>query len=341
MERRLVRIVILLFALVFVLLAFGWVGFVLSEGMSAGHAFGATINILSTVGLGEYPAKSTAGLIVVVLLQVGALGIVAIAVAAMAQAMVAGALKQYLGRFRMDERINKLTDHFIIVGYSLTGESLVRDLIAEGQRFVVIERNPDVITKLEEKGYLFVEGDAANEAVLKKAGIERAKGLFAVLSTDSDNLMIVLSAKGLNPNMKVVSKSTREDYAERFRRAGADAAISPQEWASRRMIQSVLRPNLLNLLSNLLDPAISHASLDEVEVPQGSPISGKTLGESGIRRVSEIVVLGIARSDGELIASPGPDSVIQGGDILIGFGKQGNFKVLADFVKGTTQAPKG
>ena len=341
MERRLVWIVILLFVLVLVLLSFGWVGFVLSEGMSTGHAFSATINILSTVGLGEYPAKSTAGLVVVVILQVGALGLVAIAVAAMAQAMVAGALKQYLGRFRMDERINKLSDHFIIVGFSLTGESLVRDLMAEGQRFVIIERNPDVITKLEEKGYLFVEGDAVNEAVLKKAGIERAKGLFAVLSADSDNLMVVLSAKGLNPNMKVVSKSTREDYAERFRRAGADAAISPQEWASRRMIQSVLRPNLLNLLSNLLDPAISHASLDEVEVPQGSPVSGKTLGESGIRRVSEIVILGIARSGGELIASPGPDSVIQSGDILIGFGKQGNFKILADFVKGTIQAPKG
>ena len=311
--------------LVLALLAVGWVGFMVTAHMPAGQAFSATVNILSTVGLGSFPATSTAGQVLIVILQIGAVSIVAVAVATMSQAWLLGSLRQYLGRYRMDERINSLSGHFIIVGYSLTGESLVRDLTAERQRFVVIERDPEVITRLEERGLLYVEGDATDEAVLGRAGIERARGLFAVLSADSDNLMVVLSARGLNEKLPIVSRSTREDYLVRFKRAGADTAISPQEWASRRMIQAVLRPNLLGLLSSLLDPSISDACLDEIRVPAVSFVIGKTLAESGIRRASDIVILGVVRADGKLEASPKPETVILEGDVLIGYGRMENF----------------
>ena len=140
--------------------------------------------------------------------------------------------------------------------------------------------------------------------------------------------MVVLSARGLNEKIAIVSKATREDYLLRFRRAGANAAISPQEWASRRMIQSVLRPNLLQLLSRLLDPAVVEASLDEIEVPKGSHVVGKKLAESGLRESTGIVILGIMRTNGEMEHAPGPSTVIREGDILIGFGKHENFRIL-------------
>jgi len=322
----------ILASLVLSLVAVGWIGFMLL-GMSAGDAAEATINILSTCGLGGAPFQTGAGSVLIVFLQAGSIAIVAVAIASLSQVMLLGTIRKYMGRFRMDDRINKLSNHSIIAGYSLTGMSLAQDLIAEDQTFVVVERDPEKILKLEEKGLLYVEGDATEEDVLRKAGIERARALFAVLSHDSDNLMVVLSARGLNDKLTIVSRSTREDYLQRFIRAGANAAMSPQEWASRRMIQAVLRPHLLKLLSSLLDPTVAHAYLDEVNVPQTSPMVGKTLAESGIRKASGIVILGIARKSGDVVSSPGPETPIQAEDVLIGYGQRANFASLANYVR--------
>ena len=338
MERRAIRILIVLILLVLILVAGGWIGFMLTENLPSAESLAATINILSSVGLGESPADTRAGRILIGVLQFGSISIVTVAVATLTQVVFAGTLRQYMGRYRMDERINKLSNHFIIVGYSLTGAALARDLIAENQPFLVIERDPETITMLEEKGLLYVEGDATNEVVLRKAGIDRARALFAVLSADSDNIMVVLSARGLNENLKVISRATREEYIARFLRAGADAAMSPQEWASRRMVQAVLRPHLLELLSSLLDPTVSHAYLDEARVPDGSPVAGKTLADSGIRRTSGIVILGIARREGECVSAPGPDTLVQEGDVLLGYGRREDFAKLGAFLGGIDPA---
>lgn len=333
MERRTIKIFVTLVLLVIFLITVGWIGFMLL-GVPSYDAFTATINILSSVGLGSPPADSNIAWGLISLLQVGSLGIITVTLALLSQLIIQGAMKQYMGRRRMDARINNLDNHSIIVGYSLTGAALAKDLRAEGQSFVVIENNPEMVTKLEEMGILYVEGNGLDEEILKKAGIERAKALFAVLSADSDNLMVVLSAKGLNDKIKVVSRVTREDYIARFYRAGVDSAISPQEWASRRMVQAVLRPNLLSLLSSLLDPSFEHAYLDEVNVTQGSPLIGKTLAESEIRHTSGIVVLGVATPDGVCNSAVGPETILQEGDVLIGYGQRKNFRKLVDLVKG-------
>ncbi len=328
------KILLILAVLVVVLLAIGWIGFMVFDHVPPGEALAATINILSQVGLGAPPTESQAGKIIIGILQAGSVVIVALALGALSQVLLLGTFRQFMGRYRMDERISKLNNHSIIAGYSLTGAALAKDLIAEGEQFVVIERDPETITLLDEMNMLYLEGDATDEEVLKKAGIERAKALFAVLSNDSDNLMVVLSARGLSDTIKIVSRCTREEYTRRFLRAGADAAMSPQEWASRRMVQAVLRPHLLEFLSSLLDPTVAHAYLDEVKVPEGSPVVGKTLADSGIRKASGIAVLGIARSSGECLAVVGADTVIEKGDVLLGYGRRSDFASLAKFVGG-------
>ncbi|MCX6646039.1 MAG: NAD-binding protein [bacterium] len=333
MERRTIKIFVTLVLLVIILISGGWIGFMLLDVPSF-KALTATINILSGGGLGSPPIDTNPAWGLISLLQIGSLGIVTITLALLSQLIIQGAMKHYMGRKRMDDRINHLNSHSIIVGYSLTGASLARDLKAEGETFVVVENNPDKITKLGEMGILYVEGNALDEETLKKAGIERARAVFAVLSTDSDNLMLVLSARGFNEKIKVVSKVTREDFVARFYRAGADSAISPQEWASRRMVQAVLRPNLLSLLSSLLDPSIEHAYLEEVKVVPGSPIIGKTIGESGIRPSTEIVILGVATPDGVCNSAVGPGTVLNEGDVLIGYGQRKNFKKLVNLVNG-------
>ncbi|HEX9745290.1 MAG TPA: NAD-binding protein, partial [bacterium] len=296
-------------------------------------AFSRTVNILSNVGLGDYPATNTASTILVIILEIGSVGIVAMAIATLSEVLIRGAIKQYLGRYRMDERINKLTEHFIVVGYSLTGETLVQDLQAEQVPFVVVEQDPEKISLLEAMGILFVEGDGTDEKVLETAGIARARGLFATLSSDSDNLMVVLSASGMNRELQIVSKVTREDFVARFQRAGADVAISPQEWASKRMINSILRPHLLSLLHVLLDPTHDQVFFDESRVPFKSPLVGKSLAESGIRENSGIAIIGIARMDGEMVTSPSGETELMKGDVLIGYGVKQNFNKLHQFLK--------
>lgn len=334
MERRTIKIFIILVLLVLILVSVGWLGFILL-GVESNDALTSTINILSSVGLGSPPAFENTDIErgLISLLQIGSVGIVTVTLALLSQLIIQGAMRQYMGRKRMDERINKLSNHSIIVGYSLTGAALTRDLKAEGEIFVVIENDAEMIIKLDEMGILFVEGNALDEDILRKAGIERAKAVYAVLSADSDNLMVVLSVRGFSEKIKVVSRVTREDYIDRFYRAGADTAISPQEWASRRMVQSVLRPNLLNLLSSLLDPSVEHAYLDEVLVPVGSSVANKTMAASGIRQATGIVVLGVATPDGACDSAVGPDKVINEGDVLIGYGERHDFKKLIDYLK--------
>jgi voltage-gated potassium channel len=333
MERRTIKIFVTLVLLVIILISGGWIGFMLLDVPSF-KALTSTINILSGGGLGNPPIDTSTSWGLISVLQIGALGIITITLALLSQLIIQGAMKHYMGRKRMDDRIKHLNSHSIIVGYSLTGASLTRDLKAEAESFVVIENNPDKITKLDEMGILYVEGNALDEEILIKAGIERAKAIFAVLSADSDNLMVVLSARGFGKHIKVVSRVTREDFIARFYRAGADAVISPQEWASRRMVQAVLRPNLLVLLSTLLDPAIDQACLDEVIIVPGSPVIGKTIGESGIRPKTEIVVLGVANLDGACNSAVGPETVLNEGDVLIGYGQRQNFKKLVNLVNG-------
>ncbi|MFH1676453.1 MAG: TrkA family potassium uptake protein [bacterium] len=334
MERHVIRIVFLLVSLAIALTTIGWVGFIVTDGLSAGEALSQTINILSSVGLGNPNVKTTAGKVLIGFLQLGAIGIVTVAVAALSQAVLLGTFKQYLGRYRMDDRIKKLNNHFIIAGYSLTGQSIASDLANENQQFVIIEKNHDIITGLEEKGLLYVEGDATDEEVLKKACVERCRALFAVLSSDSDNLMLVLSARGLNEKIKIVSRMTREEFRVRFLRAGADSVMSPQEWASLRMVQSVLRPHLLELLSRILDPAVSNAYIDEAVVTPDCPFLGKSLANSGIRQATGIVILGIKKNNGELLASPGPEEKINEGDVLLGFGQRESFVKLKSILGG-------
>jgi voltage-gated potassium channel len=331
MERRVVKLLTILLLLTGALVTLGWIGFMLL-GIASPKALSSTINIISSVGLGSPPVESTMGWGLIGILQFGSIGIVTVTVALLSQVIIQGALKQYMGRKRMDERIKHLSNHSIIVGYSLTGAALVRDLKAEGQEFVVIESDPEKITQLGEMGILFVEGNGLDDETLRNAGIERARAVFAVLSADSDNLMVVLSARGFNEKMNIVSRVTREDYIDRFHRAGVDAAISPQEWASRRMVQSVLRPHLLGLLSSLLDPSVDHAYLDEVRVPPKSSVINTTLAELGIRQATGIVILGIAAPDGSCNSAVGPDTVLSEGDVLLGYGQRQDFAKLSEFL---------
>ncbi len=307
--------------------------FSIVEGLSLPDAVALTVSTLSTVGWADTANLSAASKIVCTVLSFGAIIFVVGFIATFSQLFLMGAIQEFLGRRKMDERIRNLKGHYIICGFGLTGRQIAKDLSYEDQRFLVIDTDTESIQFAREMGYLYLEGDATDEDNLKKSEISKAIGLFSVLSEDADNLLVVLSARGLNESLRIVSRVTSDDMRERFRRAGANNVVSYIDWASRNMLNAMLKPNTLEVLTLFLDAAISDTHLEEIEIPKESKIVGKSLLESGIRQQTGIVVLGyFCPEQCKVITNPPSDIVFRGGDVIVGLGTREAFKKLKSYI---------
>lgn len=321
---------ILVIALLSVL---GTIFFMVVESMSLTDAVALTISTLSTVGWADTAKLSTASKMACTILSFGAIIFVVGFIATFSQLLLMGAIQEFLGRRKMDERIRNMKGHYIICGFGLTGQRIAKDLSYEDKHFLVIDTDPESVQLARELGHAFIEGDATNEVTLKKAEISKAVGLFSVLNEDADNLLVVLSAKGLNENITIVSRVTSDDMRERFRRAGANSVVSYIDWASRNMINAMLKPNTLEVLTLLLDATVSETHLEEIRIPKDSRLVGKNLQESGIRHETGIYIVGyFCPSDCKVITNPSPEVVLQGDDVIVGIGTREAFKKLHRYV---------
>ena len=229
----------------------------------------------------------------------------------------------------MDERIHLLKGHYMICGYGLTGRQIAKDIAYEDNSFLIIEKSPRACELAREQGHLYIEGDATDEEVLKKAGITKAVGLFTVLNEDADNLLVVLSARMLNEDLTIVSRVTSEEMRERFKKAGANSVVSYIDWASRNMLSAMIRPSTLEMLTLLLDATVSETHLEEIKIPEGSHLIGKTIQQSGIRHEMGIYIIGYFCTSGcRVITNPPPETMFKEGDIIVGLGTRDSFKKL-------------
>jgi len=229
----------------------------------------------------------------------------------------------------MDERIHLLKGHYMICGYGLTGRQIAKDIAYEDKSFLIIEKSPRACELAREQGHLYIEGDATDEEVLKKAGITKAVGLFTVLNEDADNLLVVLSARMLNEDLTIVSRVTSEEMRERFKKAGANSVVSYIDWASRNMLSAMIRPSTLEMLTLLLDATVSETHLEEIKIPEGSHLIGKTIQQSGIRHEMGIYIIGYFCTSGcRVITNPPPETMFKEGDIIVGLGTRDSFKKL-------------
>jgi len=228
----------------------------------------------------------------------------------------------------MEKRIGSLTDHYLVCGFGRIGEVVCRELASKPVPFVVIEQQEERVRKAEEAQHLVLHGDASDEKILLAAGVMRAKGLFAALPTDADNVFVTLTAKELNPSVFVVARADSERSERTLAHAGADKVISPYAMGGHRMAQAALRPAVVDIIELATHYQSLELQLEEIGVPPHSPCEGVTLRDSGLREQLGVIVVAIKRASGKMVFNPPADERIEAGDRLVALGEAMRLKEL-------------
>ena len=316
------RIAIALAALTLI----GMAGFHYIEGWSWFDGFYMVVTSFSTIGYQEVHPLSHAGREFNVALILCGVSLVFLGIGSLTQALLEFSLRSFFGRRRMEREIDRLTDHYVICGAGRVGRSAARELARKPVPFVIVEANETKAAKFPHD-WLTLIGDATQEQTLRQAHIERARGLVAATTTDATNLYIVLTARSLNPRLKIIARASEEDAEKHLLKAGADSVVSPYHFAGQRIAQSFLRPHVVSFL----DTATTHLGMDleigEIQVGTNSEFAGKTVGSSRIRQERGVIILAIKRGQG-MHFNPSPDDLIEPGDYLIAMGQAGQLRQL-------------
>jgi len=312
----------------------GTLGYMVIEGWDLLDSFFMTVITLSTVGYGEVHSLSTAGKLLSIIIIVSGVGAVGFAVGAAGNIMLEDRIRAALGRRSM-KTIGKLKDHYIICGFGRMGRIICEELAEKGIPFVVLESSEQVLDELERQGYLFLKANATNDEELIEAGIERAAGLVSVVTEDTQNVFIVLTARGLNPGLNIVARSAAEESIKKLVRAGANKVISPYYLGGHRIAQAIMRPTVLDFLENILQNREMDLRIEEENVSPESSLVGKSLADSGLRKDFNIIILAIKSVTGTMAFNPSFDTEIKAGDTLVILGSTSDFDRLDKVVKGT------
>ena len=311
-----------IFTLALMLLtASGTVGFHFIEHWSWFDSLYMVIITLSTIGYQEVHPLTHAGRVFNIALITAGVSLVFLMIGALTQALLEFELVRVFGKRRMEREVANLKGHYIICGAGRVGHSVALELARKPCPFVIIESEEKSAADLDPK-WLALVGDAASEKTLRDAGIERAAGLVAATTTDATNIYIVLTARGLNPRLKIIARASEERAEKHLKTAGADTVISPYAAAGHRIAQSFLRPHLLDFLDIASDRSGTFQMLiEEIRIPPQSTLANSTVGSSGIHHKFGIMILAIRHADGATRFNPDAREPIQAGDCLIAMGE--------------------
>jgi len=284
-----------------------------------------TLTTVTTIGYGEVHPLDDAGRIFNMTVIVGGVGTMLYTFGIFGELLVGGELASYARRHRMERRVELLDDHYIVCGYGRMGTGVAEEFTQNGTPFVVVENNAEPLGRLRGSQVLFVEGDASSDEALLEAGILRAKGLVSAVDSDERNVFITLTARALNPALFIVARSSYQDSAEKLRRAGANQVVSPYVMGAHRMAALAIRPVAVDLLDTVLQGENIDLVIEELLVPAGSRLLGKTLAESGLRSAGASV-LAVRRRSGELRVNPADGQVLESDDLLVAIGTRAQMK---------------
>jgi voltage-gated potassium channel len=322
---------ITIFAMMAGLLAAGTVGFHCIEGWAWSDAFYATVVTLSTVGYGDFTPHTALG-------KWFTTGLIGVGICSFSYALleltaivVAGHLNRLFRQRKVDQMIKKVSNHYIVCGAGKTGRHVVDELVKNKVPFVVIERSADRLEAPELRNHPHIFGDATDDAVLERAGIRKAKALAATLETDEANLFLILTARNLNPGLRVVTKVVNDPARSKLMRAGADAVVAPNAIGGLRLASEMLRPNVVSFLDIMLRHSEGYR-FEEATVDKSSAAAGKTLQQLDLYHHFGIQPVAIREGGKTFHYNPSPKHVVKAGDTLVVIAEPAKLAKLRKYV---------
>ena len=315
-------------ALLAIVIAAGTIGYVVIEGWTAWDAFYMTIISVSTVGYREVHDLSRAGQVFTSVLLIMGVGTAFYAFTLVAAGIIDARVHPRVQERRRARMIDRLTDHFILCGAGRIGLIIAEEFRRQHIPFVVIDRDPDAVHAVIERGDLAVEADASREGILEQLRIDTARGLIGALGSDAENVYAILTARGLKPDLFIIARADSEDAKRKLLRAGADRVISPYQIGAVQMAQTALRPAVVDFVELATSSENLELAMEQVSIAEGSGLAARSILEANLRQRFGVIVVGILRGDGHMEFNPPPDAVMQTGDQLVVLGRPDQLRGL-------------
>jgi voltage-gated potassium channel len=305
-----------------VVISGGTLGYMLVEGWNLSDSFYMTIITVTTTGYEEVHPLTAQGQIFTLVLVVLSFATVIYIGGTGIQILIESKIFK---RLKMQKKIDDLQNHYIVCGFGRIGSHICKELKQANVPFVVIDSNPGSFDRFEESGYLFNGADATRDSTLRSVGVEKAKGLVAVLSSDAENVFTTLSAKSLNPNIFVVARAIEFDTESKLIKAGADRVVKPYELGGVRMAEILLRPGVMDFIDVVATDKKIDLEIEEITVKQGSSMHKKTLAELPLRSELNIIIVALQNEEkGIFIYNPKSKTIVDEGNKLIAIGETAN-----------------
>ena len=327
--RKLYRHLLFVATLYGLLLILGSGGYILIEGWPWTDSVYMTVITISTVGFGEIRPLSPIGRVYTGGLIVLGVSTTAYAISTLADVIVAGEFRSLIWRRRMQNRIDKMTGHFIVCGYGRVGEQVVNELLSNNVPLVVVEIRANLVPELENLGVFPVEGNATEDTVLIRAGIERAAGICCCLPNDSDNVYVALTARSLSSELTIISRANSHESERKLQIAGVNHVINPYVTSGRRMARQLIHPNILEFMDVVMHRDEVDILIEDIGVGERSSLRDQTISDTEVRRRIGANILAVRRPDGETFVNPGVEFSLRAGDTLIALGTPEQLDVLA------------
>jgi voltage-gated potassium channel len=316
------RRVLLLASIPLALVVLGTAGYHLIEGWPLFDALYMSVTTLTTIGYAEVHPLSTAGRAFTIVLALGGIFTLFFATAEFLRAVISGELSSHLGRHRMQKKIANLSGHIIICGYGRVGRQVCNEFSAAGVPFVIVDKVPERLADFALAAGHPLVGDATDDALLREAGIDRARAVVVVVASDADNVFITMSARLLAERVPIVARAEEAASVPKLLRAGANRVISPHVIGGGRVAQAVLRPAVLDFIEVATRSEHLDLQIEEVPVAPGSGLDGRTVAMTGVRADIGLILVAVKQASGHMLFNPPDGAALGAGDTLIVLGKR-------------------
>lgn len=336
--RRLNQLRLRLFILVILILLAG-AGYWLVELRPRGKGFldgiYFVIVTLSPTGYADLIPITTSGRVFVTVLIIVGLVLLAWAGGTALGYFLEGHFTEEVKRRKMRRKLEEIAGHYVLCGLGRVGMAVLEEFRRANSSFVVVDSDPDLLGRALGPNELYVVGRSTDDATLKEAGVERAKGLVACMPNDADNVFTVLSAKDINPDLFIISRAEVAETRSKLLRAGADRIVLPSRLSGERIAAMALRPAVVDFLDRTVSVSGEEPLLiEEVTLAPSSPLIGQSLRQANIKTETEVMVLGVKTQGGQMTINPTATLVLNEGDTLIGIGRERDFQSLCQLAQG-------